>query len=53
LSEVLRYISVVDHFQAMSQGILDTKDLVFFASVIGLGLYVALQSVAAQRWSGD
>jgi ABC-2 type transport system permease protein len=52
LSDALRYLSVVDHFQAMSQGILDTRDLVFFLSVIFFGLYVALQAVAAQRWSG-
>jgi ABC-2 type transport system permease protein len=53
LSDVLRYVSIVDHFQAMSQGIVDTKDLVFFASLIAFGIYVALQSVAAQRWSGE
>lgn len=53
LSDLLRYVSVVDHFQGMSQGILDTRDLVYFLSVIFLGLYVALQSLAARRWSGD
>lgn len=52
-SEVLLYVSVVDHFQAMTQGIVDTLDLVFFGSVIFFGLYVSLQSVASQRWSGD
>ncbi len=52
-SEVFLYVSVVDHFQAMTQGVVDTIDLVFFASVIFFGLYVSLQSVAAQRWSGD
>lgn len=53
LSDVLRYVSVVDHFQAMSQGIVDTKDLIFFLSTIAFGIWVALQSVAAQRWSGE
>jgi len=53
LATVLSYVSVVDHFQAMSQGIVDTKDVVFFLSTIAFGLYVALQSVAAQRWSGE
>jgi ABC-2 type transport system permease protein len=52
-SEVLRYVSVVDHFHAMTQGIVDTRDLVFFATVIFFGLYVALQSIAAQRWKGE
>jgi ABC-2 type transport system permease protein len=52
-SEVLRTLSVVDHFQAMSQGIFDTKDLVFFLSVIVFALFVSHQSLAARRWSGD
>lgn len=52
LSDALRYASIVDHFQAMTQGVVDTRDIVFFLTVIFFGLFVALQSVAAQRWRG-
>ena len=53
VSDVLRHASVVEHFQAMSQGIVDTKDLVYFLTAIFFGLFVALQAVAAQRWRGN
>ena len=35
------------------QGVVDSADLVYFASLIAFGLYICLQIVAAQRWSGD
>jgi ABC-2 type transport system permease protein len=53
MSEVLRHASIVEHFQAMSQGIVDTKDVIYFLTVIFFGLFVALQAVAAQRWRGN
>lgn len=50
---VMGWVSLVDHFQALSQGVVDSADLVYFAALIGFGLYMSLQVVAAQRWSGD
>lgn len=50
---VVNFISVTDHFQALSQGVIDSADLIYFASLIAFGLYLSLTIVAAQRWSGD
>lgn len=50
LSEVLRYVSFVDHFQSFGQGVLDSVDLVFYLSMIFLSLFAATQSVLATRW---
>lgn len=50
---VVNFISVTDHFQALSQGVVDSADLIYFASLIAFGLYLSLTIVAAQRWSGD
>lgn len=50
LSEVLTYISFVDHFDTFGRGVLDSADLVFYLSLIFLGLFASVQSVHAARW---
>lgn len=52
-SRVIEWVALVDHFQALSQGIVDSADLIYFACLIVFGLFMSLQFVAAQRWSGD
>ena len=31
---VVRYISITDHFQELTKGVIDTKDLVYFATIL-------------------
>lgn len=50
LSDVLTYVSFVDHFETFGQGVLSAKDFMFYASLIFLGLYGATQSVQSRRW---
>lgn len=50
LSEVLEYVSFVDHFDSFGKGILDTTDFVFFVSLILLGVYASTQSILSRRW---
>ena len=35
--EILSYLSAMNHYESMSRGIIDSKDLIFFLSVISLG----------------
>ena len=46
----LSYLSVVTHFEPFSKGVLDTKDLVFYLSVIFLGLFLTARSMESLRW---
>jgi len=50
LGAVLRYLSLTEHFGEMVKGIIDTRDLVYFASVIVLSLFLTHRSVESIRW---
>jgi len=44
------YLGVTTHMEDMVKGVLDLKDVVFYLSFIGFGLFLAHQSVESQRW---
>lgn len=46
--EILDYMSMRNHFESISRGVVDTKDLVYFISVSLLGLFLT-ESVLAKR----
>lgn len=47
---LLRYVSLTEHFAQFVKGVIDSKDLVYFASVIGLALFLTHRSVESIRW---
>lgn len=49
-AKVLSYMSVVTHFEPFSKGVLDTKDVVFYLSVIFFGLFLTARSMESLRW---
>ncbi|MFT4569932.1 MAG: ABC-2 type transport system permease protein [Hyphomicrobiaceae bacterium] len=50
VATVLRYLSITDHFGNMVQGVIETKDLVYFASVLLTFLFLTHRAVESQRW---
>jgi ABC-2 type transport system permease protein len=48
--KVLTYLSVLGHMQDMAKGVIDSKDVVFYASFIGFALVLTQQSVESRRW---
>jgi ABC-2 type transport system permease protein len=50
MGEVLQYVSILRHYEAFTRGVMDTSGLVFFASMIVLGLFLTHRSVDALRW---
>lgn len=48
--EVLQHLSVLRHFENFSQGIIDTTSVVFYLSLIVLGLFLTLRSLDSMRW---
>jgi ABC-2 type transport system permease protein len=48
--KVVAYLGVTTHMDDMVKGVLDLKDLVFYLSMIGFGLFLAHESVESQRW---
>ncbi len=50
IGALLRYVSLTEHFGQMVKGVIDSKDLVYFASVIVLALFLTHRSVESIRW---
>lgn len=49
---VLNYLSITDHLDDFTRGVVDTKHLVYYISFIAFGLYLTMQSVDTERWRG-
>ncbi|MEE8348620.1 MAG: ABC transporter permease [Acidobacteriota bacterium] len=49
-NETLRYLSVLKHYEDFTRGILDTQHLVFYFSLIFLGLFLTSVSLDSLRW---
>lgn len=49
-NEILRYLSVLNHYEDFTRGILDTQHLIFYASFIFLGLFLTALSLDSPRW---
>jgi ABC-2 type transport system permease protein len=48
--EVVKYLSILNHFDDFAKGVIDTKSLVLYASFIMLGMFLTLRSVDSLRW---
>ncbi len=48
--QILRNISLIEHFESFARGIIDLKDIVYYLSVIFLGIFLTHQTVSSGRW---
>jgi len=49
-AKVMSYLSVVAHFEPFSKGVLDSKDIIFYLSMIFFGLFLTARSLESLRW---
>ena len=50
-SDVLNYLSLIGHFiNTFGQGVIDTTDVVFYLSFIGIGLFLTHRVLDSYRW---
>ena len=49
-ARVLSYMSLISHFDSFAKGVLDTKDAIYDATVIFLGLFFTARSLESLRW---
>ena len=49
-AQVLGYLSVVTHFEPFAKGVIDTKHVVFYLSMIFFGLFLTSRSMESLRW---
>lgn len=50
VATVLSYLSIVSHFDSFSRGVLDSKDFIFYLSMIFFGLFLTARSLESMRW---
>lgn len=50
VGSVASYLAVYTHFTDMTQGVIDTKDVVYFLTVILAALFLTSRSVETRRW---
>jgi ABC-2 type transport system permease protein len=50
ISKVVSYLSVVSHFESFSKGVIDSKDVIYYLSMIVLGLFLTGRSMESMRW---
>jgi len=49
-AQVLSYMSVTTHMESFAKGVLDSKDAVYYLTVIFLGLFLTARSLESLRW---
>lgn len=50
-ASALEWLSFDYHFQNMVRGVVDSRNVIYFLSVIGLSLAMAFRSLESRRWS--
>lgn len=50
VGKVLAYLSVLSHFDSFSRGVIDSKDVIYYISMIALGLFLTARSMESMRW---
>ncbi len=49
---ILSFLSITDHLDDFTRGIIDTKHVVYYLSFITFGLFLTAKSVDSERWRG-
>ena len=52
LGKFVTYLSVTKHIEEFAKGVIDTKDVIYYLSFIGFGLFLSKQSMESHRWRG-
>ena len=50
LSQIIEYISLNTHFEDFSKGVIDSKDVMYYLSVIFIFLFLSLNTLESRKW---
>src|SRR5215510_1148683 len=52
LRTVVQQAAIIEHMDGFAKGVIDTKDLVYYLTVIAFALFLTLRSLESKRWRG-
>lgn len=52
IGPITQWLSITEHFDDFSKGIIDTKHVLYYLSLITFGLFLTAKSVDTERWRG-
>ena len=52
MGKVLSWLSITQHFDDFSKGVIDTSHMLYYLSLITFGLFLTAKSVDTERWRG-
>jgi len=47
---VAEYIGRGTHFNSISRGVIDSRDIIYYLSVVGFFLFLNVRSIASRNW---
>jgi ABC-2 type transport system permease protein len=47
---IFKYLSLGTHFESIARGVIDSRDLVYYFSVIGFFLYLNIRKLETGKW---
>jgi len=49
---VLNYLSIIEHLDDFTKGVIDTKHVIYYVSFIAFSIFLTVRSVDSERWRG-
>ncbi|MEJ2053160.1 MAG: ABC transporter permease [Calditrichaceae bacterium] len=50
LGAILKYISIINHFEDFSQGVIDTSNIAYYLLFISVGIYFSVKMIESVKW---
>ena len=50
LVPVLKFLGLGAHYDSIGRGVIDSRDVLYYLSVIGFFLYLNVRSVESRKW---
>jgi gliding motility-associated transport system permease protein len=50
MTNVIEYLGIDYHYSSIARGVIDTRDVVYFLSILGFSLYLSVVSLERRKW---
>jgi ABC-2 type transport system permease protein len=47
---VLSYLGLGNHFESIGRGVIDSRDILYYFSIIGFFLFLNIRSIESRKW---